>query len=675
MKIHTKQIIQGGIIMKKIFFYSTVFFVLLSSPCLAGEWNLTGSLNQGRECFCSVILDDGRVLVAGGYNSGKLSSCEIYNPNAGQWTTTDSMNYARTNFSLTKLVDGKVLATAGSGINGSLAGIKSEIFNPSTEAWGQVATLNDGRSSHRAILLQSGKVLVVGGDHDNYCKNCEIYDPETNEWTLTGSCIYPKDSHTLELLPDGRVMAIGGGNSSYEHCEIYDPDTEIWTEIASLNEPRYSHTSHLLPNGDVMAIAGAPSPYRSSCEIYDFQTQEWTFADSLEIGRTCHCSKLLLNNKILVMGGQGETGSGSGYSCEIYNPITNLWQTEVSMNHTRSNFISEILLNEQVLVTGGNCFPVPSEIYTWNYTPIVSQPQGPNQGIIGEELIFSVTATDPDSDSISVRIDWGDDEFSQWTGLEPSGATFELSHSYAQYGNYEIRAQTADQWYFLNELCHNSISEWSEPLIVNINGIPEISISVDSLNFGTVYIGSDSLITIMVSNVGNGTLTVDAYTNTNEFSVYPANFNIGPDENLDIEIIFAPTYEGVIIDTLIILSNDLTNPEIQIELIGEGKILTGINDNEILSLSHSIKIYPNPFNSETTISFSNQQSTINNQQFSISIFNIRGQVVKTWSLNQTTPRVVWNGKDDASKSVTSGIYFCKYHTGGLSSTKKIILLK
>ena len=446
---------------KKIFFVLIASF-LLSSPCLAGEWNLTGSLNQGRECFCSVKLDDGRILVAGGYNSGPLSSCEIYNPNTGQWSPTDSMNYARMHFSLTKLSNGKILATAGSGINGSLCGMKSEIFDPLTEIWSQVTTLNCSRDYHSAVLLQNGKVLVVGGDNANDYKGCEIYDPQTNEWTLTGFCIYQKVDHTLELLPDGRVMAIGGGNSNYEHCEIYDPNTEIWTEIDDLNEPRYSHTSHLLPNGNVMAIAGAPSPYRSSCEIYDFQTQQWSFTDSLEIGRTGHCSETLLNNKILVMGG---SPGWANMSCEIYNPITNQWQTATSLNYPKYNFSTEILNDERVLAIRGWC-----EIYTWNYQPIVSQPQGPSQGTTGDALIFSVTASDPDNDSIAVRIDWGNGEISDWTELQPSGSTFELSHSWAEPGVYQVRAQVADQWYFLNEQCHNSLSYWTGPTIITITG-------------------------------------------------------------------------------------------------------------------------------------------------------------------------------------------------------------
>jgi len=554
-----------GVIMKKIFF-ALIVFLLLSSPCLAlGEWDLTGSLNQGREGFCSVKLDDGRILVAGGSaNCVELFSCEIYDPNTGQWTTTDSMNYARSGFSLTKLVDGKILATGGFGYD--VAGISAEIFDSETELWSEPIMLNYSRWRHRAILLQNSKVLIVGGDSANDYKGCELYEPITETFILTGFCSYPKFDHALELLPDGQVMAIGGGNSSYEHCEIYNPDTEIWTEIASLNQSRHSHTSHLLSNGNIMAIAGAPSPYRSSCEIYDFTTEEWTFADSLEIGRTGHCSESLLNGKNLTMGGVSDQ-IGTDMTCEIYDYEINEWQIAASFNASYYNFSSEILNDERVLV-----MKVCSELYTWNYTPQVSQPQGANTGIIGEILTFSVTATDPDNDSIAVRIDWGDDEISNWTELEPSGTEFEFCYAWTEPGIYQVRAQTADQWYFLNEECHNSLSGWSNPVIITIFGIPQIEISADSLNFGTVYIGEDSTKTITISNLGNGTLIADAHTNTNEYSVSPANFNIEPGETLNVEITFAPTYEGIITDTLVISSNDPENPEIQIELIGEGEL-------------------------------------------------------------------------------------------------------
>ena len=38
-------------------------------------------------------------------------------------------------------------------------------------------------------------------------------------------------------------------------------------------------------------------------------------------------------------------------------------------------------------------------------------------------------------------------------------------------------------------------------------------------------------------------------------------------------------------------------------------------------------------------------------------------------------KVVWDGKDENGKSVSSGIYFYKMNTGEYTSTKKMILMK
>ena len=655
--------------MKKIFFALTVFLLLLSTPCLAGEWNLTGSLNQGREEFCSVILDDGRVLVAGGMaNCITLSSCEIYDPNTNEWAFTDSMNYARHHFSLTKLSNGKILATAGcTTISGSFAYITSEIFDPVIETWNQISTLNYGRDSHSTILLQNGKVLVVGGDYDNDYKGCETYNPNTHEWSLTGFCSWPKVNHTLEILTNGQIMAIAGGNSVFNKAELYDSITEEWSELASLSNHRKNHTSHLLPNG-IIAVAGtgyngAPQ-FLSSCEIYDFQTEEWSFADSLELGRIGHCSESLLNNKILVMAGQN-----AGPSCEIYNPTTNQWQNENPLNYGRTNFSSEVLFNEQVLVIG----PGVCEIYEWNHQSFVSQLEnlsGLNEALVGDILTFSCIASDPDNDSVLVRIDWGNGEITDW-----SDTTSSFSYAWTEPGVYQICSQVADQWFFINELCHNSLSDWTEPTVITITGIPVISISVDSLNFGTVYIGEDSTKTITVSNMGNGILEVELSNSTNEFSVYPESFSLEPGETLNVQITFTPIYEGVITDTLVISSNDPENPEIQVELIGKGETLVDANENISEIFIKSIKAYPNPFNTEITISFSSTSLQVRPARSEIQIFNIKGQIVKSWSLLPTTTQVVWNGTDKNGKPVSSGVYFYKMDSGLYRQGKKIILMK
>jgi len=85
--------------------------------------------------------------------------------------------------------------------------------------------------------------------------------------------------------------------------------------------------------------------------------------------------------------------------------------------------------------------------------------------------------------------------------------------------------------------------------------------------------------------------------------------------------------------------------------------------------------YPNPFNPETTISFSlSEQSSF----VTLDIFNVRGQQVRTLVNEQLTSgfyTYVWDGKSDTGRSVTSGIYFYKMQNADYTRTRKMILLK
>ena len=107
-------------------------------------------------------------------------------------------------------------------------------------------------------------------------------------------------------------------------------------------------------------------------------------------------------------------------------------------------------------------------------------------------------------------------------------------------------------------------------------------------------------------------------------------------------------------------------------------LITGIEpDNEFIPVSYMLKQnYPNPFNPATTISFSTTESTENTE---ISIYNIKGQKVKTLideKLEAGNHQVVWNGKDEKNKSVSSGIYFYKMECGDkYTGFKKMILMK
>jgi hypothetical protein len=84
--------------------------------------------------------------------------------------------------------------------------------------------------------------------------------------------------------------------------------------------------------------------------------------------------------------------------------------------------------------------------------------------------------------------------------------------------------------------------------------------------------------------------------------------------------------------------------------------------------------YPNPFNPETTISYSMKEAG----SVSIDIYNIKGQLVKhlvKGDMAAGNHTVVWNGTDNNNRAVSSGVYFYKMNSGNYSSTKKMIMMK
>lgn len=106
---------------------------------------------------------------------------------------------------------------------------------------------------------------------------------------------------------------------------------------------------------------------------------------------------------------------------------------------------------------------------------------------------------------------------------------------------------------------------------------------------------------------------------------------------------------------------------------------TGINDN-LPTVTELTGNYPNPFNPITNIQFSLKDAS----DVSLMIYNVRGQRVKTLIQDEMEAgyhSVVWNGRDDSGRSVSSGVYFTKFdsddrnNTSRYTSIKKIILLK
>ena len=68
----------------------------LAQPAASASWTFTGSLNAVRTGHTATLLPNGKVLVAGGYDSHTvLKSAELYDSATGTWGFTGNLNTAR----------------------------------------------------------------------------------------------------------------------------------------------------------------------------------------------------------------------------------------------------------------------------------------------------------------------------------------------------------------------------------------------------------------------------------------------------------------------------------------------------------------------------------------------------------------------------------------------------
>ncbi len=107
---------------------------------------------------------------------------------------------------------------------------------------------------------------------------------------------------------------------------------------------------------------------------------------------------------------------------------------------------------------------------------------------------------------------------------------------------------------------------------------------------------------------------------------------------------------------------------------------TGISEDlqELLTLSR-LCIYPNPFKELTEIRWQigeevdyRGKSIIN-----IKILDITGRLVNQWNYPATRSSgyIVWDGTYSTGRSVSEGVYFCRFSTGNYSAMKKLILMR
>ena len=286
---------------------------------------------------------------------------------------------------------------------------------------------------------------------------------------------------------------------------------------------------------------------------------------------------------------------------------------------------------------------------------------------------------------------------------------------YQESGNPIINYKSFDENNSINEFSIDlsSYPEITDPELLNLKLTDYLYIHVSNSNFyyfnnndefiieyNLEYNEIENIISLSPDykltdfNISNG--NVKLYSSCemfiDEFNPEPLtlHFNYSDDNNwndvynLETDFINFLPYTSTIAtefsesDSLYILLNitDSLTAFGDIYLIpGSGDFLTDYSNIEIINEGIKLQSYPNPFNLETTISFSiPEESEVN-----ITVYNVKGQKIKILESNiksTGTHSIVWNGKDVNGNQVGSGVYLFRLNVNGKTQkVKKCLLLK
>jgi hypothetical protein len=339
-----------------------------------------GELQVGRAAHRDTLLNDGRVLLTGGFAQGSnvTNSAETYSPLLGTFTElADPMLVGRAQHSATRLADGKVLIAGGwvqTGLGDVVETRSAEIFDPVAGDFSPTGDLVTARADHAALLLPDGRVLITGGSQLDALglldlDDAELYDPATGTFAALASLmVTSRAAHVMLTTGDGLIV-VHGGSFSDLRPERFNPATLTFQPIAAAasDSPRFGAVGAPFANGDV-GIAGGDDLGRVL--HYDFAfARMGNTGSGLTHPRSYATATAIDDDKILIAGGiDFSKGSLTLASCDalIEGGIggSRTFATELVFPHGLGQHTATRLQSGDVLFCGG----VNSNGFSANYT-------------------------------------------------------------------------------------------------------------------------------------------------------------------------------------------------------------------------------------------------------------------------------------------------------------------
>ncbi|HVH62871.1 MAG TPA: hypothetical protein VNA65_04655 [Candidatus Dormibacteraeota bacterium] len=241
-------------------------------------WIRAADMSVARSAPTAVMLHDGRVLVLGGAAAWSrplpapddISDVEIFDPAANSWTPTAPLPMGGVlRPSAIVLQDGRVLVAGGSVKNSTIA--SAALFDPAHESWRTLPNLPQPRSDG-VMVLGPGKVVLMGGVAlagspegggftINPALDSEFFDSRTLSWSLGSPPTSQRANNFLSFwagvapLHDGRMLALGVQPAL---AYTYDASADFWQVAGSPPPFQTGVDLVVMSDGRVLAISTKP---------------------------------------------------------------------------------------------------------------------------------------------------------------------------------------------------------------------------------------------------------------------------------------------------------------------------------------------------------------------------------------------------------------------------------
>ncbi|MGB2696683.1 MAG: glutaminyl-peptide cyclotransferase [Candidatus Zixiibacteriota bacterium] len=488
----------------------------------------------------------------------------------GDWESRSPLSKPRAQHGLVAHPNGKIYAFGGYA-GGSTKFLSMEIYDPQTDSWTPGAYMPEADQGMAVAIDNYGYIYSFTATQSGSFR----YDPVSDEWTTINSppVTWVEEAGAAKGL-DGRIYLFGGAGP-VDVVQIYDPETESWVMGSPMPTPRYQLGVVTGSDGLIYAIGGRSSPLGDPVdivEVYDPFRDTWSSASPMPTARNQFAISLGADNRIYTIGGKTASEPNQSpfyYIVEIYDPVTDTWETGLPAPTARGE-MDAVLCGNGIYVIGGT---VGSYLAT-------------------NEVLYTYgwLSADP-----------------VW-GTLPPGSSMDIEITYDAAGmnggdhSAEVVISSNDPY----------DPEVIIPAHLNVTNAPDITISQNTLDYGSVHLGTSVIDTLIVLNGGSSLMTVsDMASDNSDYTIDNTSFDLELGESHKVVITFAPTTTGTINGQLTITSDDPDEAAVLVGLQGKG------------SEPPDISKYPDSLtDSLFTDSTSTQVITISNQGLGDLTFSI-----------------------------------------------------